>query len=318
MTQSTRDVAMADCGKRTGHRIQFSVRSCHSIKRVCAGEAITLPTDAKTKGMHDIRQNPTCLTRLAIDSKDRDLTKFPLASHYEITLDEAIFDVLSMTLVVADVPFVSYLINPSNNMITLCLTDSSTLPATIPTGDYCGVSLASAVQSAVQQQCSTHGVTFTAVFSEVTDNICFTCSDPFSVKFPERGSIAKELGFAVDSTNVSTGSDNQTFTVRPPFRRDSHTHPSCILKMNQSSVLTSVNKTVNQSFAILTPSRNTLCAATSELPVKYFNPPMPRLMRLTIDFSNYDGSPVDFQNHDHRLEVLLTSTRSGKYQPMDL
>ncbi|MEW5315007.1 MAG: hypothetical protein WDW38_006464 [Sanguina aurantia] len=130
----------------------------------------------------------------------------------------------------------------------------------------------------------------------------------------------------VSSTNDKDSPDE--YAVLPTFRRDSHTNPAIILSINNATVNTannnnldinkmSLNSTVNQSFAVLTPSRTLLCASTNELPFKTFNPPIAQLTQLSISFQTYDGNPVDFQNHEHRLELLLTSIRSAKYLPLD-
>lgn len=248
--------------------------------------------------------NPTRTTSLVVSSADRDKTVFPSASHYEITLDEAVHDVTTMQLVVADVPFVAYLIQSTNASIQVVLQNGSIINAVLPTGDYSGPDLALAVQTALQGQ-------FTSTFSTLTDNIGVGCStSPFSLVFSKIGSCALELGFGVGKSYPSMGPLNQ---VVAPFRRNSHTHPSVVLTILPASVNTSVNQFDNQSFAILTPSRISLSAADDSLALKHFNPPIARFSRIVLDFTNHDGSPVDFQNHEHRLEVRLVSLRAAKY-----
>lgn len=255
--------------------------------------------------------NSTRTTSFVISSIDRDILTYPLPSHYEIFLDEAVHDVVSMQLLVADIPFVSYLIQTNNCTLQAVLSNGVVISGVIPVGDYDGPSLAAAVQMALQ------GVSpltiMTAAYSKLTDNISVSCSAAFSLVFASTGSCALELGYAVGSSNNSSLVHSSNL-VTPTFRMNSHKNPSCILSILPASVNTSVNQHVNQSFAIVTPSQNDLSASSTQLAVKYFNPPIARFSRVTIDFKNYDGSQVDFQNHDHRIELLLVSLRAAKYQ----
>lgn len=261
----------------------------------------------------DSTLNPTRSTTFVIDSRDRDLTRFPLASHYEISLDEPVHDVVSMMLLVADVPFATYLVQPTNSSIQAILSSGTIINANIPVGDYTGATLAAAVQSALQSQTSSP-TSFTASYSTPLDNISIMCNTAFSLVFGKTGTIALELGFAVGSATVSTLTGS-TYTVAPLYRRNQHLNPYVILSIVPSCVITSINQNVNQGFAIITPSRSILSVTGEKLPRKLFNPPIARFSRFVIDFCNYDGSSVDFQNHDHRLEMLLISLRAAKYMP---
>lgn len=263
----------------------------------------------------DSTLNSTRSTSLVICSSDRDTSVYPLASHYEVFLDEAVHDVMSMQLVVADVPFVAYLIHTTNSTIKAVLQSGLIVNAVIPFGDYTGAALATAVQASLQGQVpSSSTAVFTTVYSPQTDNIAVTCNSPYSLVFAETGSCALQMGFDVGWTYQSSGTTN---TVAPTYRRNKGTNQSIILSIPPASVNTSVNQYVNQSFAIITQTRTTLSAASQILSIKNFNPPIARLSRVTVDFANYDGSPVDFQNHEHRLELMLVSLRAAKYQRAD-
>lgn len=241
---------------------------------------------------------------------------YPLANHYEIILDEAVHDVTTLKLLVADVPFVSYLVSSVNSAIQTNINGSATrLKAVVATGDYpVGTDLKTAVLTALQA--TTTSNTFTTSYLVPTDNISVSCDAPFTLTFPATGSVALEMGFAVGTT-VSSVPVGNTNTILPPFRRNQHLNPSVILSIYPACVNTSITDTINQSFAIVSPNRNALSAAGERFPQKTFHPPIARFSRLIVDFVNYDGSPVDFQNHEHRIEVLLLSLRSAKYLPFE-
>lgn len=256
--------------------------------------------------------NPTRSTYFVVDSRDRDLSQFPLANHYEISLEEAVHDVTTVKLLVADVPFVTYLVDSGNSALQAVVDNGPVLNAVVPTGDYTGAALATAVAAALQSTTTAH--TFTASYLTLTDNISVTCDAAFKMTFAQAGSLALELGFAVHTTVTSVPNSGR-FTITPPFRRNKHLTPSVILSIYPACVNTSVAQSVNQSFAIITPNRNALSAAGERFPQKNFNPPVARFSRVMIDFLNYDGSPVDFQNHEHRIELLIVSLRAAKYLP---
>lgn len=265
--------------------------------------------------------NPTRNTYFAIDSRDRNLLHFPLASHYEITLDEAVHDVVTMKLLVADVPFVSYLVSAANNTVQVSVvvgaTQKVTGTATVPTGNYpLGTDLSNALVAALQGTTPPSTYAFNVQYLTLTDNFSVGCNKPFTLTFAKTGSVALELGYAVGTTYTSVSGPGNTNTLAPPYRRNLHLNPSVILSIYPACVNTSVNAFVNQSFAIITPQRNALSAAGEErIPQKTFNPPIARFSRAVVDFVNYDGSPVDFQNHEHRIELLLVSLRAAKYIP---
>lgn len=265
--------------------------------------------------------NPVRSTSFVIDSRDRDRVRFPLASHYEISLDEAVHDVFRMELLVADVPFAAYLIQATNNTVQAVMTSNSpptNIMATIPVGDYLPSELAEAVAVALQSATSSSQYQFSTSYSTLTDNISVSCTQPFDLVFDPTGSVALELGFVIGSTNVAaTSSSGSDYVVTPPYRRNANLHPSVVLRILPASVNTSINQNTNQSFAIITPTRAALCAASRYLSRKTFHPPVARFSRFAVDFSNYDGTPVDFQNQDHRLEILLTSLRAAKYMRFD-
>ena len=48
--------------------------------------------------------------------------------------------------------------------------------------------------------------------------------------------------------------------------------------------------------------------------IKYFNPPIPRLDRLTITFTDVEGNLIDFNGGEHYLDFRIhTLNANGKY-----
>jgi hypothetical protein len=81
----------------------------------------------------------------------------------------------------------------------------------------------------------------------------------------------------------------------------------------------STNPATAKSFAVVPPCQGRLAffadqaSATVE---KTYDPPLERLARVAVSWTDYDGNPYDFQNQEHRIELVLKS-RSGRKQDID-
>lgn len=254
--------------------------------------------------------NSSLSKHIIVDSRDRDTQRFPNPSHYEIELDESIRGVVSIQLLLVDIPFSSYLVE-TNQQIT-ATTDDAEFHVSITSGDYDEIGLASEIGSSLQAAADnvSYDATFGAAYNPLLDNIGVSCSKPFKLVFNATGSIARELGFPENSTTLSVPS-NASHIVTPPFRRDAHKHPYVVLSIESASVNTSTNSVVHQSFAVLTPQHNN---ATRIVAMKSFNPPI-RMTRVVVDLRNRDGTYYNFHNQDHRMELLFTTYQSPDYQP---
>ena len=98
--------------------------------------------------------------------------------------------------------------------------------------------------------------------------------------------------------------------VIAPFRRDFRSDRYVILKITPNAeLLTSVSQPINRTFAIiprgsagdLNVNNNTQADAYE----KRWNPPIERIAKMNISFTDAYGNPYDFQNQDHRLEFLF-------------
>lgn len=94
-----------------------------------------------------------------------------------------------------------------------------------------------------------------------------------------------------------------------------------IVDISELQRLDGFNKTVTDSFCIIPlvschNTKNFFLIGTMGVSkeIKYFNPPNPRLMKLTIKFKSYDGNLFDFNGADNFLELEITAlNQAGKY-----
>jgi hypothetical protein len=276
-----------------------------------------------------------------VDSRDRDVSLHPLPSKYEVELEQDVFDLTSIQLVVADVPFAAYTVNEGNRRIPFFLLDSTGLATTLTPyvavltpGDYAdprlvtptpgdddlGAELAAAFNRA-------QNVGFSAAYSHRTDNYALSALILFTLAFgadpptgaPPTGTAARLLGCApgLDQAAVPNGAGG--YVLQPPYRKNMELNRYLLLHVDTASLPVSINPATAKSFAVVPASQARMAffadqaSATVE---KTYDPPLERLSRVGVSWTDYDGNPYDFQNQEHRIELVLKS-RSGRKQDID-
>lgn len=281
---------------------------------------------------HPTAEENTKRKRLVIDSRSRDLFAYPSPAKYEVNLHEDLFNVTSVNLIVADVPFSAYLVGPGRRSVPFSFSPSENATllavATLPVGDYVspgdlahelGVAMtAAAAAAAAEGNPKSDGLvisapaTFTVSYSARTDAYTVAGTVPFALRFAGRAADtpARVFGFGFSdyaSTQVhceSTGADLNA--VVAPFRRDFRKDRYVVLKLTPNAeVITSVTNAIDRTFAVV-PFDCALNVMTDNIGYeKRWTPPLSRVGRLTIQFVDSDGNLYDFQNQDHRLELMF-------------
>lgn len=242
-------------------------------------------------------------TRVVVDSKDRNMELFPTPTQYEVPLEDDIEDVIGAEIVIADVPFSSYLVNQYNNTFIL----SSIYTISIPHGDYTPVSL-SQIVAQVMNDAQTEQ-TFQVTYDSITDKFTISSNMPFSLEFGENNTYMKNGFGRMFGFGPNTYVANNLNTIIAPYRKN-FTHANyIIMHIDQMSVNNSVNNATHKSFAVLQRNYTQLNIYTPLTIKKTFNPPIGRLSKLRISFKDYDGNPYDFQNYEHRLDILFESRK---------
>jgi hypothetical protein len=260
-------------------------------------------------------ENDKKYTRIVIDSKDRS-AMFTNPNNYEIVLDDDINDVVSAQLVSADIPFSSYMINSSFNSMQITFSNVSHI-ITLDTGDYDVTDLAEHIEEKMN---TISASTFQITYNSRKDNYIIKSKSPFSINFAEpnsRASLAMLLGFATKTYNssVDTSSAPYVHVITSPFRKNFNYNKYIYLAIDQFDLNKGNAKPINKSFAALTEQYQSLSMNDKPHIIKYFSPTIPRLAKLKLSFYDRFGNPYDFQNQDHRLEILFTSFKQrSKYQ----
>ena len=247
-------------------------------------------------------------TRIVIDSRVRDPILYPLQNDYYINFEDDITDVISAQLVYIDIPFSKYLINQYFNSLNITY-NGNTYNVVLPTGDYTDASFLTAMQGALNTTIGTGAITIT--YNALLDNYTFTSTNNFGFNFQsQKNSLGMLLGFNINKNYVATSGAN--YVLNSEFRRNFKYNNYIIFDIDQFDLLKSADSSLNKSYATIPDNYDSLNISDNPQYIKIFSPPIPRLLKLHLQFSDRFGNPYDFQNQDHRFEILLTSFKQKR------
>lgn len=233
-------------------------------------------------------------TRMIIDSRDRDTSVFPCPNKYTYHFDQDIDEITSAEIIIMDIPLAGYIVNENNNKLIV-----NSIVLTIPVGNYDGAALAD-VLTGVISNVSDGAV---VAYSPVQDKLYFDGPLEFTLDFTKSPAIAKLLGFVV----------NQSY-MRPcvsTYRIDLNVNKYIVMNIDQFNINVSSNTHLDRTTALVHAkplSVNYITYSNMHLK-KFFNPPI-KLNKLRFTFTDYYGNLYDFQNQDHRIEILFESRKN--------
>jgi hypothetical protein len=262
--------------------------------------AIIAPPKINTKDI------PIRKYKYIIDSRDRNKTLYPDPAKYTIKLDEGLTDVVNAELILTDFKFNDYNVNKYNNVL-----HTGTQDYTLPLGTYDGVAIASTLTSLIPS--------LTVTFNDISSKFTFVSTVDMELKFRNdeqtrydsdnfeyrylTNSVGKLLGFAIDNYALTANSP-----LEAPYTMDLETENYIIMYMQQAKVYQSKNNKAHNCFAIINKmenSSNGLVMFNNNVS-KSFNPAIANLSNLVFKFCDYNGNLYDFQNREHRFEIVFT------------
>lgn len=256
--------------------------------------------------------------RVVVDSRERNTLIFPNPNFYEINLVEDIENVSSITLLSSNIKHCQYTINRNNNVLHLAY-DNQVHNITIDTGDYTEIELATELQNSLNTIVGSSD--FKVSYSKRKDNFTFQCVNAFGlifrgqeythtynssidVKYPAN-SIGKTLGFGMNNfiSHSEVTGDGFTHVIRSEFRKNFDSDQYVVLKIDMIELNKSTLNNVNNSFAIFTDE--TTKPFHMEYNTKKIHPPLGKLNKFKIAFTDIYGNLYDFQNVDHVMEFMI-------------
>lgn len=236
-------------------------------------------------------------TRLVIDSRDRDMKIYPNPNQYSIDLETDVLEVTSAEIVNNEVDVSLYTVHLYNNTFTLKDSNNNSKIVVLNQGNFDATTILPNIANSL-------GTDYTATYDAVKDIISINTSIPnkeFTLEFYNNSDICLILGFI---GGIPYSSTNGVLTA--PFRTNFGISRYVVMNIAQFTINNSANSVIHKSTAIFSKFH----IMKSIIPIKkYFNPPIARLLKISIWFTDYYGNPFDFQNKDHRIEILLESKK---------
>lgn len=266
-----------------------------------ANSSIIKPPFEPLKNINDTKHK---ITRVVIDSRDRNTAIFPTPSQYEVELQDDIEEVTAIELCIAQIPMMAYNVSSNNNTLVI-----NNVQYVIPVGEYNASTLATTITLELAD------VRIRVLYNNIRDKFSLHGQDAFTLN--ASGSINKTLGFISKKDYVSTSIpvSGETYTgydnlLDAPFRVNFQDNKYLVLHIDQVSVNNSINSVLHKSFAILSQEPYKYSYNDAQCSIKkYLNPPIARMQKVRLSFRDYYGNLYDFQNHDHRIELVFESRK---------
>lgn len=265
--------------------------------RLFAEHALIPPPKTESKDI-STRQH-----RVVIDSRDRDMIKYPDPSNYVIDIQHDIRDVLSVQLVAYDIPFNNINVTEDNNLFEYLDVNGDLQTIEIPEGEYSEFTLTNMINSLVQYNplsISTSNIQLELDATHVT-RFLFASDTGYRHR-----SIAKTLGFEpVDIT--ARGST----TAKYKYHLEAERYVALFLQA--AKLCQTTNPGTHECFAMIPRYVDSEGAQALDTFVrKRFAAPIAALDKIHVRFKTRGGSYYNFENKDHRLELVYTCYRQPK------
>lgn len=294
--------------------------------KVFQDNAIIPPPDVKLFEEHAIIQPPDFKSvnipkkkfKYIIDSRDRNTKRYPNPAKYTLNLDHNINDVIMIQIYLLDIPFNNYNITQYNNTLHILNKSSNKIDEySITPGNYTPTTLVEALNTVLVNQATNIGIA-TLTYNEITEKIKIVANDSIELTFKSPtqkkyddtnfidkymdNSIGKVLGFGID--NYEIGANDE---LESPYTLNLKTDDYMTMYITTAKNYYSINTHAHEAFAVINNQSNrNLNIVSEELMKKTYYPALPSMKTFSIKFKDYHGNLYDFQNKEHRFEIIFT------------
>lgn len=266
------------------------------------------------------KSRPQQELRFVVDSRERNKFLFPNPSSYDINIVQDINRVSRVRVIATMFPFSSYIVNTNCNVLLVAYNDA-VLTVMVDTGDYTASELAAELTKVLNA--ATGSTNFLVEYVAKKDNFAFRSKVPFgfvfvgkeytdnasnnkNMEYPPR-SMGRLLGFGITNYRSVAITQNDAFVnvITSEFRKNFTTHEDIVVNVEAIPLNVGNSTPILDSFLILSKHHNMNLVNAKEFAIKTFNPPLGKLHKLKVKVTDCDGNYYDFQNQDHRIEMIL-------------
>ena len=285
---------------------------------------------------------------IAIHSEDRDVTKWPTATQFEVDLAIDYKNVVSMRLNEIELPVPLYVFSEDdqNTKLSVSVAGAASVTIAVASGNYTPTQMVKELTGKLNQATSS---TFTVVYDEVSRNIIFTNPLPFELLFKTAGiyntctqayfdnytkwGLGSYLGFDKENYvaklgNVNIFSQNLTFSsvyyVAAPNLVDLNGDTTIYMELatynNIDELLPYAERSSDLYYGKYGGKHNSSFAKIPMQPrssredylsnIFFSDPPLERIQKLRFKMRYHDGRPVHFHGLDYNFSIEVTTLRN--------
>lgn len=268
------------------------------------------------------RHDAVTESSILIDSRDRNRTRFPSSTSYEIELPEVFHNVTEAHLTSAEVPASFYVFSTLAKNTTLSVSigeDVRTLE--LPDGNYSLNSIGSTLQSLLNALFEDTTTRFDVHVNPNTYRLVFhadTVIQPFRIITPDfvpnTGHWGLGYYLGLERNRTYEGDENDVIEGTRPTSLNPDTYLLLEIeelgRVSEPAPLGVGGAGGFHTFAKIPIPVDSFSVIQKDrvLTKNTLTPPVTRLRKLRISWKFHDGRPVDFQNLDHSFTLQLTHT----------
>jgi hypothetical protein len=285
---------------------------------------------------------------IAIHSEDRDVTKWPTATQFEVDLPVDYKNVVGMRLseIELPLPLYSFSNHDQNTKLTVSVNGGPKTTIEIDSGNYTPVQMQNELEGRLNAATAS---TFTVVYVQVTRKFIFTNPLPFTLYFKKgeqydgcstvyydqyaKWGLGSFLGFNKSDYVATLGDVNvyselvflpAVYSVTSPNVADLEGDTSVYMELatynNIDELLPYAERSSdlyygkyggkhNSSFAKI-PLQQRSCKEDFLSNIFFSEPPLERIQKLRFKLRYHDGRSVHFHGLDYNFSIELTTLRN--------
>lgn len=240
---------------------------------------------------------------VAIDSRSRDVHRYPDVSEYVVPLNYTLRDVESIEIMALQLGRGETNIHSGNRTLFVSVAGATPVEVSLDALQYTTSALLTALTTALQAVDASFLLT-----TDSANRLTITCGSPFVIHI--QGSLDRILGFP--STTLLTSGTSLSLTA--PYPMDMAGEPYLLLYINDWDRYIGSSKALDAAFFMIPfeerPWRSRFHICNSELEKKgiyLLNNTHRNLSSLRIRFARPDGTNYDFGGMDHQIVLRITA-----------
>ena len=249
---------------------------------------------------------------VSVDSRDRDVARFPGAGHYDVALPRRYTNVERVELLEAAVPTTFYVYDASNTSVLVKLVDGAGTVAeeatvTIPAGNYTSSTLVAAFQTALNAAFTPD---MTAAVDPATLELSLSSAGGYEVLVDTTTAVEAQTEWGL---GYYLGFEKNAAVQGAPLIAPRPVNPNPVtyvfLDIDPFNHIDATGAGTKVAFAKIPVGESNSITymnhRTSAFAANDLQNPLGKVSKLTVTWKRYDGRTIDFQGYEHSFTLRL-------------